>query len=118
MLATKAQRRQGLVLTESEALKRYLNLVVAGEATFVVTGDVTEAHRQVPVHAENCHFLCWHPDEGAVVLTDTMGTFGVSSASYYWSWVAATIGRVTQYTYCKLCYDMEPPFGIRFLPRS
>ena len=50
-----------------------------------LTVDVSEPHRQGPVHS---HAL----DKEEGVLGNTLGTFGVSSASYYWSGVAAALG--------------------------
>ena len=34
---------------------------------------------------------------GGEVFIDTVGTFGVASASYYWSRVAWAVGRLAQY---------------------
>ena len=52
-----------------------------GQQTFTLTADVAEAHRQ---------------EVGGDVFTNTVGTFGIASASYYWSRVAASIERITQ----------------------
>ena len=35
--------------------------------------------------------------------TGTVGTFGVASASFYWSRVAAAIGRLSQYILAHIC---------------
>ena len=59
-----------------------------GEVTFGLTADVTEAHRQVPIHPDDWHLLRCQ--------LNTVGTFGVSSVSYYWSRVSAAV-RLTQY---------------------
>ena len=68
-----------------------------GEVTFGLTADVKEAHRQVPIHPDDWHLLGCQLDRGGEVFVNTVGTFGVSSASYYWSRVSAAVGRLTQY---------------------
>ena len=67
------------------------------ERTFALSADVSEAHRQVPVHPQDWHLLGCQVVPGADVFIHTVGTFGVSSASYYWSRVAGSIGRLAQY---------------------
>ena len=73
-----------------------------GERTFALSADVSEAHRQVPVHPQDWHLLGCQVVPGADVFIHTVGTFGVSSASYYWSRVAGSIGRLAQYLVGKL----------------
>ena len=68
-----------------------------GEQTFSFTADVTEAHRQVPVDTRDWHLLGCQVEAGGDVYINTVGTFGVASASYCWSRVAASVGRITQY---------------------
>ena len=68
-----------------------------GRRTFALTADVAEAHRQVPINPRNWHLLGCQVESGGAVYVHTVGTFGVASASYYWSRVAGAIGRVTQY---------------------
>ena len=68
-----------------------------GEVTFGLTADVKEAHRQVPIHPDDWHLLGCQLERGGEVFVNTVGTFGVSSASYYWSRVSAAVGRLTQY---------------------
>ena len=58
---------------------------------------ITEAHRQVPIHPDDWHFLGCQVKPGGDVFVNTVGTFGVASASYYWSRVAGSIGRLLQY---------------------
>ena len=67
-----------------------------GELTFALSADVTEAYRQVPIHPDDWHFLGCQVKPGGDVFVNTVGTFGVASASYYWSRVAGTIGRLLQ----------------------
>ena len=54
----------------------------SGRRTFALTADVAEAHRQV-------HMLGCQVEPGGAVYVHTVGTFGVASASYYWSRVAS-----------------------------
>ena len=68
-----------------------------GELTFALSADVTEAHRQVPFHPDDWHLLGCQVSPGGDVFVNTVGTFGIASASYYWSRVAAAIGRLVQY---------------------
>ena len=68
-----------------------------GEVTFGLTADVKEAHRQVPIHPDDWHLLGCQLEHGGEVFVNTVGTFGVSSASYYWSRVSTAVGRLTQY---------------------
>ena len=68
-----------------------------GELTFALSADVTEAHRQVPIHPDDWHFLGCQVKPGGDVFVNTVGTFGVASSSYYWSRVAGSIGRLLQY---------------------
>ena len=68
-----------------------------GEVTFGLTADVKEAHRQVPLHPDDWHLLVCQLELGGEVFVNAVGTFGVSSASYYWSRVSAAVGRLTQY---------------------
>ena len=67
------------------------------EQTFSLTADVAEALWQVPVDRRDRHLLGCQVEVGGDVFTNTVGTIGVASASYFWSRVAASVGRVTQY---------------------
>ena len=62
----------------------------SGEATF-------EAHRQIPISRQDWHLLDCQVQPGGDVFVNTVGTFGVASASYYRSRVASAIGRLCQY---------------------
>ena len=68
-----------------------------GVRTFALTADVKEAHRQVPIHPRDWHLLGCSVEAGADVYINTVGTFGVASASYYWSRVSSALGRLSQY---------------------
>ena len=68
-----------------------------GVRTFALTADVKEAHKQVPIHPRDWHLLGCRVEAGADVYINTVGTFGVASASYYWSRVSSALGRLSQY---------------------
>ena len=70
---------------------------IAEQPTFALSADVTEAHRQVPIAPQDWHLLGCQVRPGGEVFVNTVGTFGVASASYYWSRVATAIGRLCQY---------------------
>ena len=62
-----------------------------GQPTFALTADVSEAHRQVPIHPSNWRFLGCQISKGSSVYVNTVGTFGITSASYYWNRVGASL---------------------------
>ena len=68
-----------------------------GVPTFALTADVSEATRQIPVAEQDWHLLGCQVVPGGSVFINTVGTFGVTSASYYWSRVASAKERVAQY---------------------
>ena len=68
-----------------------------GERTFALTADVKEAHRQVPVSRQDWRLLGCRVRPGSSVYVNTVGTFGISSASYYCSRIGSGIGRLVQY---------------------
>ena len=78
-----------------------------GEVTFGLTADVKEAHRQVPIHPDDWHVLGCKLDEGGEVFVNTVGTFGVSSASYYWSRISAAV-----------CHPVRSPWLPTFLEQD
>ena len=53
-----------------------------GLHTFALTADVKEAHRQIPIDPRDWHFLSCQPECGANVFINTVGTFGITTASY------------------------------------
>ena len=65
--------------------------------SFALTADVTVAHRQVSIDPQDWHFLGTQIYPGGLVYVNKVGTFGIASASYWWSRVAEAIGRITQY---------------------
>ena len=68
-----------------------------GLRTFALTADVAEAHRQVPIDRRDWHLLGSQVRPGGTVYVNTVGTFGVASASYSWSSIGSALGRLTQY---------------------
>ena len=62
------------------------------ELTFALS-----AHRQVPVHRDGWHYLGCQVIPGGDVFVNTVGTFGIASASYQWFRVAGAIGRLLKY---------------------
>ena len=56
-----------------------------GERTFGLTADIKEAHRQIPIHPSDWHMLGSQLEPEGEVYINTVGTFGISSASYRWS---------------------------------
>ena len=50
-----------------------------GRRTLALTADVAEAHRQVPIHAQDWHMLGCQVRPGEAVSVHTVGTFGVAS---------------------------------------
>ena len=73
------------------------------ELTFALSADVTEAHRQVPIHPDDWHYLGCQVVPGGEVFVNTVDTFGIASASYYWSRVASSVGRLLQYISADTC---------------
>ena len=67
------------------------------ELTFALSADVSEAHRQVPIHLDHWHLLGCEVISGGEVFINTVGTFGIASASFYWSRVPGAVGRLAQY---------------------
>ena len=64
---------------------------------FALTADISEAHRQVPIDRRDWRYLGCQITAGADVYVHTVGTFGIASASYYWSRVSMAVGRLVQY---------------------
>ena len=88
-------QERGPIAAELKSIMREKSRV--GVPTFALTADVSEAHRQIPVAEQDLHLLgCQVVPVGSVFI-NTVGTFGVASASYCWSRVASATGRVVQY---------------------
>ena len=69
----------------------------AGLSTFALTADVAEARRQLPIDRRDWHLLGSQSPPRGTVFDNTVGAFGVASASCYWSRVGAALGRLTHY---------------------
>ena len=70
-------------------------------ATFSLSGDVSRAHRLAKVReADWARQGCRARRHGDVFL-NTVGTFGVSSASYWWFRLMAGLGRLLYYCHGK-----------------
>ena len=67
------------------------------EPTFALTADISEAHHQVPIDARDRHYLGCQVTPGSVVYVHTVCTFGIASASHFWSRVSTAAGRLSQY---------------------
>ena len=67
------------------------------ELTLALSADVAEAHRQVPIHPDDWHYLGCQVIPGGDVFVNTVGTFGIASTSCYWSRFAGAIGLLLQY---------------------
>ena len=70
-------------------------------ATFSLSGDVSRAHRLVKVREEDwARQSCRARRHGDVYL-NTVGTFGISSASYWWFRLMSGLGRLLYYCHGK-----------------
>ena len=58
---------------------------------------MAEAHRPVPIVEKDWYFLGGQIQQGSSVHVNKVGTFGVVSASCYWSRVSSAFGRLAQY---------------------
>eukprot|EP00435_Cladocopium_sp_Y103_P007644 s5608_g2.t1 len=64
------------------------------EAVFCVSADIKAAHRLVKVRERDWPYLCCRADSSSdTVWMNKTGTFGVSSAPYWWAKLFAAIGR-------------------------
>ena len=65
------------------------------EACFAISADIQAAHRLVLIRKKDWRLLCCRAhSESPVVWVNCVGTFGVSSASYWWSRLCALVGRL------------------------
>ena len=71
-----------------------------GEAPFCVSADIKAARRLVKVRPSDWGYLCCRANSSSdVVWVNRTGTFGVSSAPYWWSKLAGLIGRFVGYIF-------------------
>ena len=67
-----------------------------GGATFGLTADVSKAHRRFKHRPQDHGLLCCVlDDEPTTALINTVGTFGLGSASYWWGREFAILARVS-----------------------
>ena len=64
--------------------------------TFTLTTDVSKAQRRISIAPCNWDLLGCQVQSGSAVCIPKVCTFGVASASRYWSRVASPLGRLTQ----------------------
>ena len=65
------------------------------EAVFVVSADISAAHRRVKVRKADSHLLaCKSSSDSPVIWVNKVGTFGLSSAPYYWTRLFGLVGRL------------------------
>ena len=81
------------------------------ERTFALTADVAEAHRQVPIDPVDWHCFGAQIRPGDV---NTVGTFSISSASYYWSRVGSSLGRLSHYISAHAAHTWHLPVADDF----
>ena len=68
--------------------------VESREAAFCVSADIKAAHRLVKIREADWPYICCRADSlSETVWINKTGTFGVSSAPYWWSKLFAAIGR-------------------------
>eukprot|EP00971_Amphidinium_carterae_P338091 6475264-Amphidinium_carterae.2 len=66
-------------------------------ATFMVAADVKKAHRRVRHRAEDWPLLACRTRVGGDIWVHRVGTFGLTSASYWWSRLAGALGRLVMH---------------------
>ena len=72
----------------------------SGEACFCVSADIKAAHRLVKVRRADWGYMCCRADSSSdVVWVNQVGTFGISSAPYWWAKLAALVGRFVGYLF-------------------
>ena len=75
----------------------------SGEACFCVSADIKAAHRLVKIRRSDWGYMCCHADSSSdVVWVNQVGTFGISSAPYWWAKLAALIGRFVGYLFIQV----------------
>ena len=72
----------------------------SGEACFCVSADIKSAHRLVKVRRSDWGYMCCRSNSSSdTVWVNQVGTFGVSSAPYWWAKLAAMLGRFVGYLF-------------------
>ena len=61
----------------------------------LLSADISAAHRRVKIRREDWHLLaCKSSSASEVVWVNKVGTFGISSAPYYWTRLFGLVGRL------------------------
>ena len=68
----------------------------AGRKTFTILGDASKAHRRIKVQEKDWGMQACRLQEGRLWV-NRVGTYGVSSAGYWWSRLAAVLLRLFYY---------------------
>ena len=64
------------------------------DSYFVLGADISAAHRLVKVRKSDWHLLCCKArSESATTWVNCVGTFGISSAAYWWARLFRCVGR-------------------------
>ena len=95
----------------------------SGEACFCVSADIKSAHRLVKVRRSDWGYMCCRSNSSSdTVWVNQVGTFGVSSAPYWWAKLAAMLGRFVGYLFhtrwmMQMIYvdDLHGTFGVWLL---
>ena len=70
------------------------------DAPFCVSADIRAAHRLVKVRRKDWGYMCCKADSGSdTVWVNKTGTFGISSAPYWWFKLAGLLGRFIGYMF-------------------
>ena len=66
-----------------------------GEAVFMMSGDISAAHRRVKIRKRDWPLLACQVESGSkVIWVNKVGTFGVSSAPFWWTRLFGLVGRL------------------------
>ena len=71
----------------------------SGQPYFAATADVQEAHRQVHVAPEDAPLQACQLSPGGPVFVNLVGTYGISSAGYWWGRLGAALTRLLSYVF-------------------
>ena len=72
----------------------------SGDAPFCVSADIRAAHRLVKIRRRDWGYMCCKADSSTdTVWVNKTGTFGISSAPYWWFKLAGLLGRFIGYMF-------------------
>ena len=72
------------------------------EALFGLVVNIEGAHNLVPVREEDWRHQCCRVEEDGGLYAQTVGTFGVESAAYFWERAAGALSCLTRYVVFRL----------------